>query len=113
MRRKKKMSVTARGGYQIADFKGLSIPINETSAITDVVNIPGIYAAFSGLKPIQYENLVVAGSDDPLYPAYIIPEYDVNQQWYNFHIKIESEGITLAISVKSNDDVGASIAPQG
>lgn len=102
------MSVTARGGYQIADFKGSSIPMNESAQITNVVNIPGIYAAFSGLKPIQYANLFIAGRE--VYPAYVIPEYDSSQQWYNFRIKIESEGITLVISVKSNDDVGASIA---
>lgn len=105
------MSITARGGYQIADFKGATIPINETATITNVVNIPGIYVAFSGLKPIQYANLFIAGRE--VYPAYVIPEYDSNQHWYNFRIKIESEGITIVITVKSNDDVGASMAPQG
>lgn len=103
------MSTTARGGYQIADFKGVPIPINEGPIITNVVNIPGIYAAFSGIKPIQYANLKFEGMDKPFYPGYIMPVFDSNQNWYNFNFSLESEGIVLGISVKSNNDVGACV----
>lgn len=48
------MSVTARGGYQIADFKNISIPVDNTT-----VEIPGIFEQISGgdKKPVIAYNL--------------------------------------------------------
>ena len=96
------MSITARGGYQIADFKNISIPVDNTT-----VEIPGIYEQIKngGKKPIVAYNLNI--DEGYLTGIYYINYVNTIPGQNIILYEVKRGDSTFGLAVQPGDKVGA------
>ena len=95
------MSITARGGYQIADFKNINIPVDNT------VEIPGIYEQIKNgnKKPIVAYNLNI--DNGHLAGIYYINYVNTIPELNAIIYEVRSGNSVFGIAVGTDDKVGA------
>ena len=98
------MSITARGGYQIVDFKNVILPVNGEGQGTPVT-VPGMYDVISNIyssgKPLLLSNFSVTEEGNL---KTIIPKYAYDIELAENGLFVLFFGI-YTISIAENDAV--------
>lgn len=98
------MSITARGGYQIVDFKNVKLVMN-----ADVVTIPGIWKQIINAynKPLVFYNLnlqIVSPGDAEKYPVLTLDNIVFNPGGVAINLSPEINGHSGQYIYVNDDD---------